>query len=69
MRWSCGEKPGECRNPHGCHCREIEQLCEIRELLIKSVMKATGASRTAVEEAPFTCACDHRKQLAMAKTR
>lgn len=30
-KWSCDEKPKDkkastCRNPHGCHCREIEAL-------------------------------------------
>lgn len=24
--WSCDEKLGKCRNPHGCHCREISDL-------------------------------------------
>lgn len=24
--WSCEFSRGACRNPHGCHCREIEDL-------------------------------------------
>jgi hypothetical protein len=29
LDWSCDEKDREsCRNPHGCHCREITDLLE-----------------------------------------
>lgn len=35
----------------------------VRELLIKSLCRATGRSREIVEEGPFTCAVEHAKEV------
>lgn len=41
--WSCDERPGTCRNAHGCHCDEIANL------LIRA--RAAEARSTKLEEA------------------
>ena len=36
LAWSCDEKDRDnCRNAHGCHCREITDLVWARENLSK----------------------------------
>jgi len=36
LMWSCDERDrSECRNSHGCHCREITALVRARENLSK----------------------------------
>lgn len=43
-KWSCEETKGQkqCRNPHGCHCAEIEAL-QVR------LKKATAACQAVVD--------------------
>lgn len=41
--WSCENKRGKCREPHGCHCREIEALRADRDRLRKIVESITVA--------------------------
>ena len=43
---------------------EIAEYKRIRELLIKSLCRATGRSRETVEEGPLTCAVEHAKEIA-----
>lgn len=45
--------------------KEIEEFKRIRELCIKSLVIATGASREAVEEGPMACAVKAKEKNAM----
>lgn len=41
LKWSCEQKDREnCRDPHGCHCREITDLME--QVRGKEILVATG---------------------------
>jgi hypothetical protein len=42
---------------------EVERLREIRDLLVQSVVRATGADEDAVREAPLTCAIRHAEEV------
>lgn len=42
---------------------EVEQLRRIRELCIKALVRATGYSRDAIEDAPLTCAIKHADEV------
>jgi predicted nucleic acid-binding Zn-ribbon protein len=54
--WCCGP------NPHVLRA-EVERLREIRDLLVQSVVRATGADEDAVREAPLTCAIRHAEEV------
>lgn len=41
---------------------DIEELKAARELLIRALMKATGANRAAIESAPLSVACRHAER-------
>ena len=43
---------------------EIADYKRIRELLLKSLCRATGRSREAVEDGPLTCAVKHANEIA-----
>lgn len=41
LQWSCDEKDrNNCRNAHGCHCREITDL--MQQVRGKEILVATG---------------------------
>jgi hypothetical protein len=42
---------------------EVERLRAIRDLLVQSVVRATGADEDAVREAPLTCAIRHAEEV------
>jgi hypothetical protein len=48
---------------------EVEQLRRIRELCITALVRATGASREAIEDGPLTCAVANAKQVAATESR
>ena len=43
---------------------EIERYQSIRDLCVKALVLATGKSKAAIEEAPYTCAVEHSKDVA-----
>ena len=52
LEWSCDEKDrANCRNAHGCHCREITELLRLRDALFKiqceQLDRATDVARSA----------------------
>jgi len=59
--WSCDEKSKrECRNPHGCHCREIFAL-RCREEALKRRLTALQGKVGNISGRPATAAGSTRK--------
>lgn len=45
--------------------RTLAELLKIRDLCIQALMRATGESREAIEDAPMTCAVRHAEEVAV----
>lgn len=48
LKWSCDERDrSHCRNPHGCHCREITDLMHSRDYYRREMENWKKIRRTA----------------------
>lgn len=52
-KWSCDERGEDCRNPHGCHCREISTLSQEVERLTRERDAALSTAEMASTSGGF----------------
>jgi hypothetical protein len=65
LRWSCDERDRtNCRNAHGCHCREITSLLAARPepMPLQSVPRNLGDQRFEVTFTAPAFWCPHAKR-------